>query len=342
MILFFLVLFSDILQKTKCRKDNKCYILALEGGGDKGAYQAGAISGLIANLPTNMTQYDVVTGISVGALNAAGFSIFEVGKEKEASDFLLDKWRTLKGKKSIFKNWFLGPLYGLLFKTGLYDTSPLYDFLESLISYQEVKRKIVVGSTNIENGTYHTWDEENFKGNFESFIEAVMASSAFPVIFPMIKKDNINWVDGGVKASIDFASGINKCLDIGYSLENIFIDAVLCSSAARLPQIDVEQLHPVEVLIRVLEIYGYDYSMKEIDDISIDFPKTNFRYIVSPSKKLPSSLIPLTFSPKQIEEMIEIGVEDAKNAIIHGFEGNGKEIIENYRKERRNRIRVKN
>ncbi len=241
-VIFFLVLFSDILQKANCWKDNKCYVLALEGGGDKGAYQAGAISGLIANLPTDLTQYDVVTGISVGSINAAAFSIYEPGKEREAADFLLNKWRSLKGKRSIFKNWFFGPLYGLLFKSGLYDSSPLHDFLDNLVDNQQIKRKVVVGATNIVKGTYQTWDETNFIGNLQSYIDAVMASTAVPILFPNYEKDGMIFVDGGVKVSLDIPSGINKCLDMGYPLENIYIDAILCSSTSHLPEIDVKRL----------------------------------------------------------------------------------------------------
>ncbi len=275
-----------------------------------------------------MTQYDVVTGISVGSINAAAFSIYEPGKEREAADFLLNKWRSLKGKRSIFKNWFFGPLYGLLFKSGLYDSSPLHDFLDNLVDNQQIKRKVVVGATNIVKGTYQTWDETNFIGNLQSYIDAVMASTAVPILFPNYEKDGMIFVDGGVKVSLDIPSGINKCLDMGYPLENIYIDAILCSSTSHLPEIDVKRLKTEMVLIRVLEIYGYDYSMRDIVEISIDFPKTNFRYIISPTKKLPSGLIPLTFSPEQMEEMIEIGAEDGKNAAKHGFEGNAKEVIE--------------
>jgi len=338
--LFFI--FSNLIPKALCGPDNKCYILALEGGGDKGAYQAGAISGLVDNLPTNMTQYDVVTGISVGSLNGAGFSIFEIGAEKEAADFLLSIWRTINGKSSVFQNWMFGPLEGLLFKTGIYDTTPLQTLLQKIIQENSIKRKLIVGSTNIETGAYHTWDEKDFIDNPDEFVSAIMASSAFPVIFPNIKKDNTSWMDGGVQVSIDIFSGINKCLDMGYSLDRIIIDALLCSAAQKLPKVDPSKMHPVMVLIRVLEIYGYNNSMKEMKDILYDFPKVNFRFIIAPSQKLPSGKIPLTFSPQEIEKMINIGIEDAKNAINYGENGNFQEFIQEYRKKRRNRIGVKN
>lgn len=40
----------------------KCRALALEGGGDAGSWQAGAIAGLVANLPDEEVQYDVISG----------------------------------------------------------------------------------------------------------------------------------------------------------------------------------------------------------------------------------------------------------------------------------------
>jgi hypothetical protein len=109
-----------------------------------------------------------------------------------------------------------------------------------------------------------------------------------------------------------------------------------------LPQVDLSKMHPVSILIRVFEIYGYDNSMRGLEDILYDFPKTNFRYIIAPSKKLPPSALPLNFAPAEIEKMIEIGIEDAQNAIKYGESGNFKTAMEEYRRKRRSRIGVKN
>lgn len=40
-------------------------------------------------------EYDVITGISAGAINAFGLSLFAKGQEWEASDFMLDFWQDL-------------------------------------------------------------------------------------------------------------------------------------------------------------------------------------------------------------------------------------------------------
>lgn len=53
-----------------------CLALALSGGGDKGAYEAGVISGLV-NSGTDV-KWDVVTGISAGSIIAAASGLYAV------------------------------------------------------------------------------------------------------------------------------------------------------------------------------------------------------------------------------------------------------------------------
>lgn len=313
---------------TKHNKD-KCYVLALEGGGDKGAYQAGALKGLVAH--ANDTKWDIITGISVGSLNAAAMAIYDLGDEHEATDFLLKQWRLIKGHGDIYQNWWGGPLYGLFAKTSLYDTSPSHKLLDQVIHDSELKRKFVLGATDIKTGIYKTWDEESLTR--EDFKLAILSSGAYPVVFPLIDFQGETYMDGGVKRSIDIAAGINKCLNMGFREEQIIVDAILLN-AKILPQLDPKHVHPLGVLMRVFEVYGYDKAMRDLDDIIEIFPKVHFRYIIEPKKKLPSGSIPLTFSPKDIETMIEIGIEDAKNVVGQGEGVSFRETIAAYRKER--------
>jgi predicted acylesterase/phospholipase RssA len=52
--------------------DNKkvCRLLSLAGGGSKGAYEVGAIARLTELLSDDDSNYDVVTGVSVGSINS--------------------------------------------------------------------------------------------------------------------------------------------------------------------------------------------------------------------------------------------------------------------------------
>ena len=50
-----------------------CSVLALEGGGSKGAYAAGALIELASHLGGQ--NWDAISGISAGAINAGLFSL---------------------------------------------------------------------------------------------------------------------------------------------------------------------------------------------------------------------------------------------------------------------------
>ena len=54
-----------------------CKALALSGGGSLGAYEAGIIYGLMHEGNPQDFEWDVVTGVSAGAINAAAVSVFD-------------------------------------------------------------------------------------------------------------------------------------------------------------------------------------------------------------------------------------------------------------------------
>jgi len=82
----FAILLCILLVLTKVHA-KKCTALVLEGGGDKGAYQAGAIRGLY-EAAGNESTYDVLSGVSIGAINAVAYSLIEAGHEDKATKFL--------------------------------------------------------------------------------------------------------------------------------------------------------------------------------------------------------------------------------------------------------------
>ncbi len=53
-----------------------CHALAMAGGGDRAAYEAGVIRGLVDNLAKEEVAYNVVTGISAGSTLTAAFSVY--------------------------------------------------------------------------------------------------------------------------------------------------------------------------------------------------------------------------------------------------------------------------
>ena len=67
-------------------RPKKCFGLVLSDSHSVGPYQAGVIKGLTHEMrATRDAEYQVVSGISLGALNAHIFSQFPKGKEQEAA-----------------------------------------------------------------------------------------------------------------------------------------------------------------------------------------------------------------------------------------------------------------
>jgi len=94
-------------------KDSKCRALAMRGGGTKGAYEVGALKAMTEMMIPIEYAYDVVVGVSVGAMNAATIAIYKRGYEKIAVEYLNTLWSML-AVTDFWSNWpTLGPLEGL-------------------------------------------------------------------------------------------------------------------------------------------------------------------------------------------------------------------------------------
>lgn len=71
----------------------------MSGGGAKGSYEAGALWGLYyTDTDKSKYEYDVVTGVSAGAINTAAVSLFAPGDEVNMLNFLSEQWQTLTEK----------------------------------------------------------------------------------------------------------------------------------------------------------------------------------------------------------------------------------------------------
>jgi len=90
-----LVLLLLISFAARGETKDTCHALALSGGANRGSYEAGVIYGMSHILKSSDLSYDVVTGVSAGALNAGAISLFPIGQEKEMSEWLVNLWQHL-------------------------------------------------------------------------------------------------------------------------------------------------------------------------------------------------------------------------------------------------------
>lgn len=289
---------------------DKCYALALEGGGDKAAYQIGAIAQIVEDSDPAEVQYDVISGVSLGAINAALLAGFPKGQERNATDNALKIWREIT-QSDIYKEWSWGGIVrGLLHETSLYDSSPFGGYIRKELS--SPLRGLLVSATNAETGVSKTWDETT---EWTTLLRAIDASSAFPGFFaPVQDLDNTTYYDGSTSYAVDIFGAINKCVDMGYDYSQIVIDVILCSGATFNVE-DVSEYRTIPMLLRYLEIERFYDTMELLERAMNDFKGVDFRHVVAPTSKLEPGLIPLVFSHEEIEKMISKGREDAKQAM---------------------------
>jgi len=197
-------------------------VLALSGGGSRGAYGAGVLVGWTA--AGTRPQFDVVTGISTGALMATfaflGSEYDHVlrGYTEVAND---DVFVTRNAPSGVFSD-------------ALRDTAPLRELiatdidarlLEAVAREHATGRRLFVGTTNLDSGRFTLWDlgalaASDRPDKLDRYRDVLLASASFPMLFPpvyipVVVDGETRWqmhVDGSARANV-FATTFMLDLD---------------------------------------------------------------------------------------------------------------------------------
>ena len=162
--------------------------LTLSGGGSRGAYGAGVLSGWTVR--GDRPQFDVVTGISTGALLATHAFL---GPEFDDG---LAIYKNASNNDVFRQRSTLAVIQG----TSVLDTAPLREMLLSVISEETLDlvateyrkgRRLFIGTTNLDANVFTIWDmgviaESVRADRLKRYIDVVMASAAFPIMFPPV------------------------------------------------------------------------------------------------------------------------------------------------------------
>lgn len=183
-------------------------ILVLAGGSVKGAFQAGVIKALFEN----GYQTDAIYGVSAGSLNASflvnQFGLQQISGEPidaaQAGLDLWDFWETRITRPDCLSKplglWELG--WTALTKKfrGLVSTKPLRNLVEEMLNMRNLHASPIglkIGAVNIIDGGMHYVDP-----SYEHFYDYLMASSAVPILMPVVKinrQDRLSFLDGGLR-----------------------------------------------------------------------------------------------------------------------------------------------
>lgn len=282
--------------------------LVLSGGGRNGSYQVGALKHLLGE---RGVQYDVICGVSVGAINGAHMAQFPKGEEGAALASLEELWGAISDRR-VFRHWYrlgkLGDALGVILgKPSVYDTSPLWRFIDAHIDRDRIVasgHKLCVGAVEVGSWEYRTFTEADL-----SIVDAVKASSAFPIFFRPVEIDGGQWVDGGVRNITPLAEAIHA----GATR----VDVLMCS-------LDSVEYDAPKMRLRHLMGGVLDTLLSEIDrndvkisgiynDLAAHDPDCGKRVvdirIMRPKQGLGPSL---EFSPARIRMNMNRGYADAR------------------------------
>jgi NTE family protein len=277
--------------------------LVLSGGGSKGAYQIGVLRHLIMDLGR---QYDIFCGVSVGALNCSFLSMFTKKEERQGFERLLQFWLTTNNSK-IWKRWFpFGKLHALWLKS-LFNSQPLIDTVHQYVNLDAIRksgRQVSVGAVSLTTGQYRSFTQDD-----DSFVDGVLASSAFPSGLKPIFIDGELYTDGGVKHVTPLKEAIN--------LGATEVDMILCAPTMSTAPYDNHSA-ALKLALRTVdlmsdEITDADLKMAILYNKMAEFDSSKkFIPINTIRPKLNLVDNSLEFDPVQIKMMIDKGYEDAK------------------------------
>jgi len=184
-------------------------LLAISGGGDAGAFAAGVICGWTAR--GDRPQFNVVTGISVGAL-IAPFAFLG-----PAHDDVIRRVATESGPEDLLRE---RTTVGGLLSDGMATSKPLAYLVERYVTPEILRaiadeyrkgRVLHIGTTDLDAGTSVTWDMGAVAASaapnaLELFCKIMVASTSIPgVVSPVmidVDVDGVPYqemhVDGGV------------------------------------------------------------------------------------------------------------------------------------------------
>ena len=127
-----------------------------------GSYEVGVLKSFVDNLPPDEVKYDVITGVSVGSINAMAIALHPIGQEKEAIDWMIGLWDKLTAS-DIYVDWPLGVSQGIFFEEGLWNNNGERDFLNKTIANfteRKIYRKVNFNTVDFDTGEvyrYHSF-----------------------------------------------------------------------------------------------------------------------------------------------------------------------------------------
>jgi NTE family protein len=169
----------------------------LAGGGSRGAVQVG----MLAEMVERGIRADRVFGASVGAINGGGYA---GNPTREGVERMATIWLNVTGTDIFPRSALDGPWAFLQKRAAVHSNSGLRAIIEAGIDFENLEDTTIpfeVVTTSLTDG------RERWLAHGPA-VEAILASSAIPSIFPPVVIDGDVLVDGGVVNNVPISRAI--------------------------------------------------------------------------------------------------------------------------------------
>lgn len=271
--------------------------LALSGGGARGAYQAGVLSGIseIIGLDHGPQPFPILTGCSAGSINAS-YLASASGSFADQTNLLLHMWSELVPDQVIktdpltlgkiglgwFRDLSMGGIFGKSESTHLLNSNPLASFLRERIDFNQIRRNVDtavldgvsvtctsyasgIGVTFFDSRSATSWRRSARIGiRAHLRLEHVLASSSIPIFFKPVRIETSFYGDGGIRSSSPLSPaihlGADKLIAVGVRHRRSEIELLEVNHQVTMQSIALADIAGVLLNSLFLDALEFDYE----------------------------------------------------------------------------------
>ena len=205
------------LARVEAKRGATMDVLVISGGGDWGAFGAGVLKGW-GRVKGELArpQFDVVTGVSTGALIAP----FAFLGDDASLERIVQLYRNPQSDIAISRGWlfFLPDNPSLYVLPGLereLRSSVDRAILERIVAEGAKGRALLVNTTNVDLGDNRVWDlvaeaKQSLAGDEEHLRRVLLASAGIPAVFPARGIGDYLYVDGAITGNIIYGGEVRE------------------------------------------------------------------------------------------------------------------------------------
>jgi NTE family protein len=186
-------------ERSEPEKDKPAEKVAfvLSGGANRGALEVGVLQVLLEH----DIRPQILVGTSVGAINAA---LLATNPTLEGARWLEKMWRQASEKVIERRDYVAALLRFVTGKSSLYDSNKLKELIElyfpkDIRLFSDIKAaELYIAAVDLNSGELHIFGIDRS----QSIIDAIMASSAVPMVLGPWQYEGRQYVDGGVVSDL--------------------------------------------------------------------------------------------------------------------------------------------